>query len=356
MSDAALVHWLDEIGDAHHRVVGSKMARLAALRRQGAVVPDGFAITVNAFERFADSSELDALIEQEIASARAPDDLAGLEEVSARIRMLIEQSPLDDALERALADAYEELCFREGTIDLPVAVRSSATGEDSSGASFAGQYESYLGVSGATPLIGAVRKVWGSLFAARAISYRLKRDQHHSETPMGVGVLRMLHARCAGVGFSVHPVSKKRDRIVIEGSWGLGEAFVQGLVEPDHIEMDKADGRAIEYRVGDKRVVSAYDHGRGIVVEREMPARFRREPCLTAEMIDALWRTIVHIEKHHGHPVDIEWVIEPHWRPGSPVAVVQVRPVTAFGEAEPAKTSAWNAASYAAKYGLGIKR
>jgi pyruvate,water dikinase len=355
MSDALHLRWLDEIREADQHMVGSKMARLAELRRAGSEVPNGFAITINAFEHFVDANGLNTLIEREIASA-APDDISALEERSTHIRTLIEHAPLDAEFERALRAAYEELCFREGTIDLPVVVRSSATAEDGSGASFAGQYESYLGISGAPQVIDAVRRVWGSLFAVRAISYRLKHGQHHRETPMGVGVLRMLHARSAGVAFSVHPVTKKRDRIVIEGSWGLGEAFVQGLVEPDHIEVDKADGRIVEYRVGDKRIVSAYDHARSAVVERDMPERFRKEPSLTAEMVDALWRTIVSIESRQGHPVDIEWVFEPHWRAGRPVAVVQVRPVTALDEPEAAKVPQWNAANYAAKYGLGIKR
>jgi pyruvate,water dikinase len=355
MPGTSHLRWLDEIGDADHHMVGSKMARLAELRRDGSAVPDGFAITVNAFEHFMGANDFNALVEREISSA-APDDIAAIEERSIRIRALIEHGPLEAEFEHGLRAAYEELCFREGTIDLPVVVRSSATAEDGSGASFAGQYESYLGISGASQLIDAVRKVWGSLFAARAISYRLRNRQHHRETPMGVGVLRMLHARSAGVAFSVHPVTKKRDRIVIEGSWGLGEAFVQGLVEPDHIEVDKADGRIVEYRVGDKRIVSAYDHARGGVIERDMPERFRKEPSLTAEMVNALWRTVISIESRQGHPVDIEWVFETQWRAGQAVAVVQVRPVTALGEPEAAKVPQWNAANYAAKYGLGIKR
>jgi phosphoenolpyruvate synthase/pyruvate phosphate dikinase len=92
------------------------------------------------------------------------------------------------------------------------------------------------------------------------------------------------------------------------------------------------------------------------VVERDMPKRFRKEPSLTAEMVNALWRTIISIESRQGHPVDIEWVFETQWRAGQPVAVVQVRPVTALGEPEAAKVPQWNAANYAAKYGLGIKR
>jgi len=356
MADATYLRWLDEISDDDTSLVGSKMARLAGLRRHGVDVPNGFAITVDAFRRFAGAANIESAIARELSALRESDDLAAFEAASARIRAAVDGAPVDGDIAAMLRDAYEELCFREGHVDVPVAVRSSATGEDASTASFAGQYESYLGVTGADAVVTAVRKVWGSLFAARAIDYRLRRKQHHRDTPMGVGVLRLLQARSSGAGFSVHPVSQKADRIVIEGSWGLGEAFVQGLVEPDHIELDKSDGRILEFRVGHKQIVSAYDHARGIVVERDMPERFRREPSLTEDMVRALWRAIVDIEARSGHPVDIEWVIERHWRPGQPVSIVQVRPITTLdSRAAPPTAPAWNAVGYATKYGLGIK-
>ena len=131
-------------------------------------------------------------------------------------------------LETALCNAYDELCFRHGDVGLPVAVRSSAVGEDAFNASFAGQYESYLGVVGAEAVVAAVRRAWSSLFVARALAYRLRHKQHYRETPMGVGVLRLVHARCAGVAFSAHPVNKKRDRFVIEGAWGWGKSVDAG--------------------------------------------------------------------------------------------------------------------------------
>jgi pyruvate,water dikinase len=255
-----------------------------------------------------------------------------------------------------LREAYEELCFRHGDIALPVAVRSSAAGEDAAAASFAGQYESYLGIIGGDAVIAGVRQAWSSLFVARALSYRLRQNQHYRDTPMGVGVLRLVQARRAGVAFSADPVSKKRDRFVIEGSWGWGESVVQGTVEPDHIEVDRIDGRIIAYRVGAKRVASVFDRIRGGVTEQELPARFHRAKCLTDEMVHALWSTIARIEQRFGKSVDIEWVIEPNWRPGIPVSVVQVRPITAMGDDSPTSSPPkWDALGYAAKYGLGIK-
>ena len=262
---------------------------------------------------------------------------------------------MDIGLEAALRDAYHELCFRHGDVGLSVAVRSSAAGEDAFNASFAGQYESYLGIVGAEAVVAAVRRAWSSLFVARALAYRLRQKQHYRETPMGVGVLRLVHARCAGVAFSANPVSKKRDRFVIEGAWGWGKSVVQGTVEPDRVEVDRADGRVLMYRPGDKRVASLFDRVHGGVTEQPLPERFWRSQCLTPEMIDALWRVISDIERQFGKPVDIEWVIEPAWRPGFPVSVVQVRPITTLEDAAEAPPPKWDALDYAAKYGLGIK-
>jgi pyruvate, water dikinase len=351
-----MLRWLSELTDNDSATVGPKIARLGTLRESGIDVPDGFAVTTGVFRQFLADHSLDALIDRELASATDADNLAGLEAASNRVRKLIEQAPLEGTFESALRDAYDELCFRHGEVALPVAVRSSAAGEDTASASFAGQYESYLGIIGADIVVDAVRQAWSSLFVARALIYRLRHELHYRDTPMGVGVLRLVQARCAGVAFSAHPVSKKRDRFVIEGSWGWGESVVQGTVEPDYVEVDRVDGRTITYRIGDKHVASVFDRTRGRVTEQQLSPRFRRAPCLTAEMVHALWTTILQIERRLGALVDIEWVIEPNWRPGNPVCVVQARPITTLNnEAPPSSPPKWDVLGYASKYGLGIK-
>jgi pyruvate, water dikinase len=350
-----MLRWLSELTDKDSADVGPKIARLGTLLASGIEVPDGFAITTAAFERFLTEDSLGHRIELELERVSDSDNLAELEAASLRVRQLIEQAPMECSFEGALRDAYDELCFRHGDVGLPVAVRSSAAGEDAVTASFAGQYESYLGVIGADAVLAAVRRAWSSLFVARALAYRARQKQHFRQTPMGVGVLRLVHARCAGVAFSAHPVNGKRDRFVIEASWGWGESVVQGTVEPDFVEVDRTDGRVLSYRLGDKRVASLFDPARGGVTEQPLPLRFQRSQCLTSEMIGALWQTISDIERQFGKPVDIEWVIEPAWRSGSPISIVQVRPITtldAEAEAPPAK---WDALQYAAKYGFGIK-
>jgi pyruvate, water dikinase len=355
VKEILMLRWLSELTDQNGAEVGPKIARLGSLRASGIEVPDGFAITTAAFEKFLAGNGLERRIERELNAASDIDNLTEIEAASLRVRTLIEQAPMESSLEAALRETYEELCFRHGDVGLPVAVRSSAAGEDAATTSFAGQYESYLGVIGADAVVAAVRRAWSSLFVTRALAYRLRNKQHYRETPMGVGVLRLVHARCAGVAFSAHPVSKKRDRFVIEGSWGWGESVVQGTVEPDCVEVDRIDGRILSYRIGDKRIASLFDPVLGGVAERALPARFQRSQCLTPEMIRALWRTISEIERQFGKPVDVEWVIEPGWRPGMPVSIVQVRPITTLDERVDAPTAKWDALHYAAKYGLGIK-
>jgi pyruvate, water dikinase len=350
-----MLRWLSELTEKDSAEVGPKIARLGTLRASGIEVPDGFAITTAAFEAFLARNELERAVERELALASNFDNMVEIEAASLRVRELIEQAPMECGLETALRDAYDELCFRHGDVGLPVAVRSSAAGEDAATASFAGQYESFLGLIGAEAVLAAVRRSWSSLFVARALAYRSRQKLHFRETPMGVGVLRLVQARCAGVAFSAHPVSGKRDRFVIEGSWGWGEAVVQGTVEPDSIEVDRIDGRVLLYRTGNKRVASLFDPARGGVTERPLPARFQQAQCLGPEMIDALWMTITEIERRFGKPIDIEWVIEPSWRPGAPVSIVQVRPITTLDAATQAPAVKWNALQYATKYGLGIK-
>ena len=177
-------------------------------------------------------------------------------------------------------------------------------------------------------MLDAVRACWASLFNTRAVAYRLRAGTHHRDMPMAVGVIELIHARASGVAFSAHPVTGKTDRIVIETSWGWGEAVVQGLVTPDHVEVGKADGRVLKYQVADKTVVSAFDYAVGRVVETEMPARLVSRRVLDEEQIAAITDAVLAVERHYGYPVDVEWVLDRHRREGEPVCVVQARPVT----------------------------
>ena len=329
--------WIDTVDpDDALRRTGAKMGRLAEMARDGLSIPLAFAVTIEAFREHVAETGLDHRIDEVLAGVDVSDG-AAVESAAETIRAAFRENPMSPELEAEIEEAYDELSDRCSDLNVPVAVRSSATGEDSSDASFAGIFDTYLGISGAQATINAVRDCWASLFTTRAVDYRLKRGISHHDMPMAVGVVELVHARASGVAFSVHPVTGKSDRIVIEANWGWGEAVVQGLVTPDHVEVGKADGRILKHDVSRKDIVSAFDFAAGVVVEIPMPARLRERACLDDEQIGAITAAVLEIEKRYGYPVDVEWVVSRHRRPGEPISIVQSRPVTtAVEESNPA--------------------
>jgi phosphoenolpyruvate synthase/pyruvate phosphate dikinase len=347
------VAWVDDIApDQAVSACGAKMGRLAELFQAGVNLPQGFTVTVEAYRRHWEQSGLAEVADTALAGLDADAGSAAVEAAAAAVRAEVSGRELSADLAALIGDAYEELCSRCFEINVPAAVRSSAIGEDSGTASFAGIFDSYLGVSGADRVLDAVRDCWASLFNARAVAYRLRAGLHYADMPMAVGVVELIHARASGVAFSAHPVTGKTDRVVIETNWGWGEAVVQGLVTPDHIEVGKADGRILKYQVADKTVVSAFDYAAGRVVETEMPARLVSQRVLDDEQISAITDAVLAVERHYGYPVDVEWVLDRHRREGEPVCVVQARPVTVTAAASDTPTE-WNPAAMAAKYIFG---
>ncbi|MFB7459246.1 PEP/pyruvate-binding domain-containing protein [Streptomyces sp. NPDC056188] len=347
-----LVTWLDTADPgAVTSAAGPKMGSLAELGRAGFSVPRAFAVTTAAYALHVGTTGLDVLADQVLAGVRDPHRRPELETASARIRKAFEEADVVEPVATPVAECYAELCHRSSRPRVLVAVRSSATGEDSATMSFAGVFDSYLGVSGAGPVVEAVRSCWASLFTERAISYRLEHGLSHRETPMGVGVVELVDARSSGVAFSAHPVTGKRDRMVIEANWGWGEAVVQGLVTPDCVEVDKDDRRVLRHEVATKEFVSAFDDRAGRVVGMPMPERLRSRSVLDGEQIGGVVDAVLEIERHYGHPVDVEWVIDRDRRPGGRVTIVQARPITFRPQS--GTVAAWDPVAYAAKYAFG---
>ncbi len=360
------VVWLDEVvPETANRVVGAKMGRLSELSSTGLRVPRGFSVTVDAYRRHCADTGLDALIEDRLGPLTDTHDRAQVQAASLEIQAAFEATEPGAELALAIVEAYDELAYRCLEVHVLVAVRSSATGEDGDQASFAGIFDTYLGVSGHDGLLRAVRGCWASLFTPRALSYRVDHGISHREMPMAVGVIELIPARASGVAFSIHPVSGKRDRVVIEGSWGWGEAIVQGRVSPDHVEVGKSDGRVLRYDVADKKVVSAFDYQAGAVVETDMPRRWGRERVLDDDQIRAITAGVTAVESKYGVPVDVEWVIDRGYRPGDAVFIVQARPETVHGTPangvdaaiDPASATSgaggWDPATYAARHAFG---
>lgn len=351
------VLWIADLNDEHTPAVGSKMARLGQLRSWGLTVPQGFGITRAAYERFLEECKLNSIIDDKLAVVKDPSDAKGIGQVSREIRALVEAAEMPKPLREAIFDAYSELCYSRLHLNQPVAVRSSAIGEDAKHASFAGQFDTYLGLSGKGTVIKGIKRCWSSLFTRRGITYRLKNGLDHRDSPMAVCVLELINARASGVAFSIHPVSGKRDRVVIEGNWGWGEAVVQGLVTPDHVEVGKADGRILSYDVRDKLIVSTFDYAKGRVVEQEMPQRWRKEPVLDEQQVSSIHDAVCTIENKYGMPVDVEWVVPRSYRSGDPVIIVQTRPETVHGTTRSKGSGvAWDPVAMATKYAFKKKK
>ncbi len=336
-----LVLQLSEVGLDHVAQVGGKSASLGemirALSERGVRVPGGFAVTVEAFRRHLDSNGLSALVRERLAGLDAT-DVAALAATGRELRERVEGGALPPEVAAAARAAYEELAALAGVPDVAVAVRSSATAEDLPGASFAGQQETYLEVRGWEALERALRRCMASLYTDRAIAYRAGRGIDEAGVGLSVCVQRMVPAAGAasGVLFTLDTESGFRDVVLVTASWGLGEAIVQGRVNPDEYLVHKpllaAGARPLLRReLGEKALRTVVDAG-GRVVEEPVPEDLRGRFVLTEEEALRLARIGVSIEEHYGRPMDVEWV-----RDGETgeLFVVQARPETVHAAAGP---------------------
>src|SRR3954468_12833902 len=322
---SALVVWFDEAERSQPSLVGGKCAALAQLTAAGLPVPPGFAITVEAY-RIA-CGPLQEQITAVLESVEGTDS-GGANDDGAMLRALGEQVELPPILRNAVAEAYAELGRRYGIPDVPVAVRSSATGEDAPGASFAGEHDTYLWVRGEAEVLAAVRRCWGSLFTDRAIAYRRRLSEPAAALVMSVGVQRMVQAESAGVAFTLNPQNGNRSEIAVAASWGFGEAVAAGEVTPDSFLVNKVLLEITRRRISDKAVeYRLAGDGRGIRLTT-VPGRRRRTPCLTDAQIIEVARLARRAEQHYGRPQDVEWAFDTDAARDFRLFLLQSRPET----------------------------
>jgi pyruvate,water dikinase len=334
MEAAAHVRWLEDVSREDVPSVGGKNASLGEmirnLRSEGIRVPGGFATTAAAYRAFLAANDLGPRIRELLAELEVRHE-ESLAPTGAAVRALFAAARWPAPVERAIREAYAELARRTGTDAPDVAVRSSATAEDLPEASFAGQQDSYLDVSGADAVLEACRRCYASLFTDRAIAYRERRGFDHMRVALSVGVQRMVHADRGGAGvlFTLDPETGFPDVVTIDAAWGLGESVVQGLVDPDRYLvfkplLDRPDCTPIlEKALGSKatKVVAGAD-GRGTRTV-ETTAKERAAFVLPDEEILQLARWGRAIERHYGRPMDVEWA-----RAEDGLHVVQARPET----------------------------
>ncbi|MFP3163171.1 MAG: pyruvate, water dikinase [Acidianus hospitalis] len=301
-------------------LAGGKGANLGELVSFDIRVPPGFVITSKAYSYFIAYNNLESKIKsilEEKDSATA----------SEEIKKLIISSQVPPDLENAILSSYDELAKKVGK-EILVAVRSSATAEDIENASFAGQQDTYLNVS-RSELIQKVKEVWASLFNERAIEYRKTKGIDSTKVEMAVVVQKMVNSRSAGVMFTLHPATGDSRYIVIESSWGLGEAVVGGKVTPDEIVIEKSTLRIVEKRVSHKILKYVYNSQKNANEEVDLSNSPEADKIsISDEEAIELAKLALKIEEHYKRPMDIEWAIDADLKFPDNVFIVQARPET----------------------------
>ena len=305
-------------------IAGGKGANLGELTQAGIPVPPGFVVTAQAYEYFMEEAGINDKV-MEILDQIDVNDTKQLQEAAEEIKKIIIDSPIPDDLVMFIREYYNELCQRVDEDDTDVAIRSSATAEDLPEASFAGQQDTFLHVSGDDEVIEYIRKCWASLFEARAIFYREENNFEHSKVYIAVVVQKMAIADKAGVMFTVNP-STGEEIALIEGSWGLGESVVSGDVTPDNYQVDKKNNEIINVTISDKKVMYTNDEN-GTSVKVEVPEDKRKERVLSDEELIELTEMGKTVQAHYGEPMDTEWAFEKDM-----LFLLQARPITTLGD------------------------
>ncbi len=333
-----------EIGIADLPRVGGKNSSLGEmfsnLSEEGILVPDGFATTADAFEKFLDENSLNNPLKTLMDQLDRP-GYANLKETGLKARELILSGELSQNFQSEIIRAYAELC---GEVETEVAVRSSATAEDLPHASFAGQHESYLNIKGETALLNAVKKCFASLYTDRAIKYREENGFEHHHVKISVGVQKMVRADKAssGVIFTLEPESGFRDIIHLSGVWGLGENIVQGTVTPDEFFIFKPTLREgknaiVRRMLGSKTKTLVYkpegntEDGNS-VVNTDTPKEKQKRFVLNDVEVVKLAHWALTIEDHYQKPMDIEWAKD--GKTGE-IFIIQARPETVHSQKNP---------------------
>ena len=330
------VVWLNEVGMSDVEKVGGKNASLgemiSGLNSQGVRVPGGFATTAEAFESFLDHSDLKNKINDLLSNL----DITNIQELTKTgllIRKWVEEAPFPDELHQSIVTSYKKLSSQYGP-DVTFAVRSSATAEDLPEASFAGQQETYLNVSGIDDILTSIRKVYASLYNDRAISYRVHQGFEHETVSLSAGVQQMVRSDVgsSGVMFTLDTESGFDDVVFITSSFGLGETVVQGSVNPDEFYVHKptlisGNPAILSRNLGSKliKMVYAEANASSPVVNSEVSPEDRLRFSLNDSQIEELAQYAMKIESHYGRAMDIEWALD---GVDGKIYIVQARPET----------------------------
>ncbi len=279
-------------------IAGGKGASLGEMTTAKIPVPPGFVILADAFDYFI-GTELKKQLEQELKKIDFK-STHSIDQASKKIRGLIEKAPIPNELAAEIVASFKKLKAPY------VAVRSSATAEDSSAASWAGELETYLNTTEKT-LLKNVRHCWSSLFTPRAIFYRHEKKMLTTHVAVAVVVQEMIQSEISGIAFTVHPVTKDKNHIIIEAGLGLGEAIVSGQITPDSYVVDKRDFAIIDITISGQKKMMVRKGATGGNVWKSVSKAQQNSQVLLGSKIIELAKMCAYIEKHYNKPQDIEW-------------------------------------------------
>ncbi len=308
-----MIKLFSELRKTDAAIAGGKGASLGEMTNAGIPVPPGFVILAEVFDRFLAETDLTQEVQAQLDKVNH-EDIASVETASEVLHSLITSAEMPADIAAEIVAAHEKLGSEF------VAVRSSATAEDSSAASWAGELESYLNTTRDQLLLN-VKRCWASLFTPRAIVYRTEKNMKDTHVSVAVVVQKMVQSEVAGITFTVHPVTRDYNQMIIEACWGLGELIVGGMVTPDGYVIDKRDGTLIDVNVSEQEemwVRGSEGNKRETVLADKKGAQ-----KISLEQIRALGDICQGIEKHYGFPCDIEWAME-----AGTFYIVQSRPIT----------------------------
>jgi len=318
------IKWFTELSKSDVPIAGGKGANLGEMTQAGLPVPPGFTITTPAYRRFTEATQvLDHI--KELLQDLDVDDNTALQQAAEAAKRIVVEAEMPKDVAKLIAAAYKELCTQEGE-ELYVAVRSSATAEDTAEASFAGMNETFLNVRGEQDVLESVKKCWASLYGARVIFYRVKRGFESWGMEMGVIVQKMADAEKAGVAFTQNPATGAPNEIIIEAAFGLADPVVAGELSPDYYMVDKNSLNILDQQVKLKKFMRVRRDGQ--TVDIDLSDEEANKQVLTEDQIRDVARICRDIEDHYGWGQDIEWAIE-----DDKIYIVQSRPITTVGAA-----------------------
>jgi pyruvate,water dikinase len=322
-----LMLWFNQIKKEDVPLVGGKSASLGEMTSKTKVpVPYGFALTADAYRLFLRENRLEEKIAATLSRLKDLNDTVTLQKVGAEIRKMIVSAPVPKTLEKLIAKSYQELSDHEHVKNPFVAIRSSATAEDLPDASFAGQQETYLNITGVDGVIQSVKECYSSLFTDRAIFYRVQKGFNHMDVALSAIVQMMCFSESSGVMFTMDPTNGDESLILVEASYGLGEYVVKGSVTPDDYYVDKGTLKIVRRAVPTKTIMLVRKTNGG-TEEKQVPPELKDRQVMTDEQIMELAKYALTIEQHYGKVMDIEWGLDTQT---GKMLILQARPETVW--------------------------